>query len=115
MHLMEHFPQVDLSVLPLRGSPKPALGCRTRTCSWQPLGGASGLWGPTLFLVSGNSGKPDNLFLLVAQHFAGKVSSDIGKSRDFGAEGWSGEAVGFHGAANERNALDRRRAVGSGQ
>jgi hypothetical protein len=75
-------------VLPLRGSPKPAPGCRARTCSWQPLGDTSGLWGPSMFLVPGNSGKPDNLFLLVARHFAGKASSKIGKSGDFGAAGW---------------------------
>lgn len=106
------FPQVDLSALPLRGSPKPArMQGKERACLWQPLGGAvSAPHHPTphtLFLVLGNSGKSDNLFLLEARHFAARVSSKIGKSRDFGAAGWSREAEGFHGAANERNALNR--------
>lgn len=63
--------------------------------------------GPMLFLVPGNSGKPDNLFLLEARHFTARVSSKIGKGGDVGPAGWNQEAVGFCGAADERNALDR--------
>lgn len=104
---MGYFPQVGLSVLPLSGSLQPTPGYREKG----PVCGSHLVVfrtpDPMPFLVPGNSGKPDNLFLLEARHFAARVSSKIGKSGDFGAAGWSQEAVGFHGAADERGALDR--------
>lgn len=98
---MGRFPQVDLSVLPLRGSLKPTPGSRERAGLWQPLGGLPDSRPQAIV------GKQILLFLLEARHFATRVSSKIGKSGDLGPAGWSQEAVGFRGAADERTALHR--------
>lgn len=68
---------------------------------------SSGLRTPRCFWFRAIVGKQIICFLLEARHFAHRVSSKIGKSGDVVAAEWSQEAVGFHGAADERSALDR--------